>query len=470
MQKIKKMRLPNLLLISTDSLRFDFLGCAGGPARTPNIDALAAEGLRFETCITNSPVCAPTRCALATGIEPHRLGGQDNDVQLQPNTRTYYGQLRDHGYHVACAGKLDLGKPSGLPGPDGAAPRAYAWGFTQPHETEGDSSLGRLPHPTGPYSHYLAERGNFETLHQDIKRRNASGVVLDIADFPLETEDFVDSYIGRQALEWLRNPPQHNPWHLFVSFIGPHFPYSPPTEYADRWRDAEMPERVVSMEGKPHRVLEKFDDHDPDYVVNSRRQYCGRLELIDDQIGKLVAQLKANGDWENTWIFFTSDHGDNLGDHGLMTAGNPYEPSVNVPLIASGPGCRDGGVSKALVEWFDLGPTCCELAGVPVIPEVQARSFAPVLRGESDAHREDCLSHFRGFQVLRTATHKFIHNEDQTPELYDMVNDPGETRNLLHGDDVSDDTRALAQKLQKRIGERWVGAHTWSATEPSNPS
>ena len=219
--KNMKNQRPNILLISTDSLRFDFLGCAGGPARTPNIDALAARGVRFKTCITNSPVCAPARSGLATGIEPHRMGGQDNDVQVQPNTRTYYGQLRDHGYHVACAGKLDLGKPSGLPGPDGAAPRAYAWGFTQPHETEGDSSLGKHAMPTGPYSHYLDKKGLFQTLHEDIKRRNASGVVRDVSDCPLGTEDFVDTYTGRKALEWLSNPPQHNPWHLFCQLCRP---------------------------------------------------------------------------------------------------------------------------------------------------------------------------------------------------------------------------------------------------------
>ena len=462
-----KNQRPNILLISTDSLRSDFLGCAGGPARTPNIDALAARGVRFETCITNSPVCAPARSSLAIGIEPHRMGGQDNDVQVQPNTRKYYGQLRDHGYHVACAGKLDLGKPSGLPGPDGAAPRAYAWGFTQPFEVEEHSALRNHPDPTGPYSHWLAARGDYQAVHQDLLRRAKTGHVKDLQDFPLETEAFVDSFIARHALEWLKEAPKDNPWHLFVSFVGPHFPYSPPTEYADRWRDAEMPERVVSMEGKPQRILDKFDDHDPDYVLNARRQYCGRLELIDDQIGKIVAQLKANGDWDNTWVFFTSDHGDNLGDHGIMTAGNPYEPAINVPLIATGPGCREGRVTPALAEWFDLGPTCCELAGVPAIPEIQARSFAPVLRGESDTHRPDCFSHFRGFQVLRTQTHKYIFNEDQTPELYDMENDPGETRNLLHGDDVSEEVNTLAGKMRARLGERWVGAHGWPATEQS---
>ena len=123
---------PNILFVMDDQHRYDYLGCAGADfIRTPNIARIAERGIRFEHCYTNAPVCAASRVALATGLQPHRLGGIGNNVYLPLSRTTYYQRLRDVGYRVGCVGKLDLAKPAGL-NSDGARPICFAWGFTHP--------------------------------------------------------------------------------------------------------------------------------------------------------------------------------------------------------------------------------------------------------------------------------------------------------------------------------------------------
>ena len=124
---------PNILFITCDQLRHDWLGYAGVQhVRTPNIDRIAAMGTYFTQAVTNSPVCAPARIGLATGLRPHRVGSLDNHSFLPLSRETYYQRLRNHGYQVSCVGKLDLAKPDGYNGRDGRRPLTYAWGFTDP--------------------------------------------------------------------------------------------------------------------------------------------------------------------------------------------------------------------------------------------------------------------------------------------------------------------------------------------------
>ena len=137
---------PNILFITCDQLRHDWLGYSGAEhVRTPNIDRIAAMGTYFTQAVTNSPVCAPARIGLATGLRPHRVGSLDNHSYLPLSRETYYQRLRNHGYQVGCVGKLDLAKPDGYNGRDGRRPLTYAWGFTDPCECEGKMRWPRQP-------------------------------------------------------------------------------------------------------------------------------------------------------------------------------------------------------------------------------------------------------------------------------------------------------------------------------------
>ena len=450
----RKTDRPNILFIMSDQHRHDYLQAVGGAPtalNTPNLRRLAAQGTRFENCTTNAPVCAPSRIALASGLQPARLGAVDNGSFLPATVPTYYQQLRDHGYRVGCIGKLDLAKPDGYNGRYGDRPRTYRWGFTHPEECEGKMHAGSSPTPIGPYTHYLEEKGMLKAFHEDYRKRSRGGWIKNGSyDSVLSTEDFADTYIGKRATEFIETIPDDFPWHLFVSFVGPHDPFDPPTEYGDKYRNAEMPPAIVdNMDGKPEWVKRRTVDISPEEITVTRQQYCAATELIDDQIGKMLDALERRGMLNNTYIIYSSDHGEMLGDHGLYTKSVAYEASLRVPLIIAGPGIMRPRISDALIELIDLNPTICKLAGVPALPNIDARSFAPVLWRGIAKHRTETVSALRNFRCIRTETHKLIENYNDITELYDLENDPAELYNIAEAEPE------IVRTLKGRLGRRF---------------
>jgi len=447
----------NILFIMADQFRHDFLGCAGaGFVRTPNLDRLAERGVRFTQCCSNAPVCSPARIGLATGLWPWRLGAMDNDAYLPAGAKTYYQRLRDHEYRVGCVGKLDLAKKDKYNGRWGDRPCGFAWGFTHPEETEGKMHAGQNPDPQGPYGFRLEEQGLFQKFHEDYMARKAKGWIKGAShDSMLPAEAFEDVYIGRRAVEWIERIPDDFPWHFFVSFVGPHDPFDPPEEYGRRYRGAAMPPPIADdLADKPacrrRRVLEMTSEE----VAVTRRQYCGLIELIDDQIGRILTALERRGWGENTHVVFSSDHGEMLGDHGFYTKSLPYESCLRVPFIVAGPGIARGAVSDALVELIDVAPTICELAGLPPWENIDGRSVAPILRGQSQRHRDDIIFALREFCGMRTDRWKLVRNYNAAPELYDLRNDPQELRNLAGQEPAV--IKELSLRLRERLGEgKW---------------
>ena len=195
---------------------------------------------------------------MASGLQPSRLGCLDNSGRLPSGTTTYYQPTARRGYRVGCVGKLDLRKSEGYNGRYGDRPYAYGWGFTHPEECEGKMHAGSSPTPIGPYTHYLADKGQLATFHQDYRQRAATSWITDCRDSLLDSEDFADAYIGRRAAEWIASVPDDFPWHYFVSFVGPHDPFDPPTEYGDRYRAAPMPPAISdSLAGKPEWIRKR---------------------------------------------------------------------------------------------------------------------------------------------------------------------------------------------------------------------
>ena len=444
---------PNVLFIMSDQHRFDYMGCAGASfLRTPNLDRLAKRGVYFPYCMTNTPVCAPARIGLATGLQPLRLGALDNASYLPRSVPTYYQRLRDHSYRVGCVGKLDLAKPSRYNGRYGDRPCVYGWGFTHPEECEGKMHAGSSPTPIGPYTYYLHERRLLQKFYEDYRARSAKGWTVGAShDSVLPTEAFEDAYIGRRAAEWIENVPDDFPWHYFVSFVGPHDPFDPPTEYAERYRHAEVPESIHdSMEGKPAWLHRRLVMGEPEEVAVTRRQYCAAIELIDEHIGLILDALERRGMTENTYIIYSSDHGEMLGDHQLYTKSVAYEASLRVPLIVAGPGIEGGRVSNALVELIDINPTLCDLVGVPPEEHIDAVSFAPILRGETETHRTETVSAIRNFRCIRTERYKLIANYNDVTELYDLHEDPDERNN------IAPKCTPVVRELTKRMGARFM--------------
>jgi arylsulfatase A-like enzyme len=427
----------NILFIMADQHRHDYMKCAGAEfMRTPNLDSLAARGVRFTQCCSNAPVCTPARIGLASGLQPSRLGSLDNGSFLPASVTTYYQRLRDAGYRTGCVGKLDLAKPDNYNGRDGDRPCVFGWGFTHPEEVEGKMHAGVSPTPLGPYGLMLEKKGLYAKFHADYVARRKQGWRIGAAhDSVLATEDFADSYIGRRATEWIENVADDFPWHFFVSFVGPHDPFDPPTEYADRYRNAPMPPPISDeMTGKPRWVAERREPGTAEQVTETRRQYCASTELIDTEIGRILAALEKRGMSGNTYVFYASDHGEMLGDHGMYHKSCAYESALRVPLLAAGPGIAGGRSSAALVELADINPTICELAGLSRQENIDALSFAPVLRGEGDAHRTETVAALRGFRCVRTERYKYVENGNDVSELYDLVEDPDEMTNIAAGE------------------------------------
>ena len=464
---------PNILLITTDQHRWDWLGCHGTPGvETPNLDALAATGLRVTGHVTNSSICAAARIGLATGVLPIRQGALDNHAVLDPAMPTYYQALRDAGYRVGCVGKLDLNKPEQYNGRRGDRPDLFGWGFTHPVEIEGKMHAGMSQdrEPFGPYGYWLRDQGLWDAFLDDYHAR--LGEIIErmygdddaepstatgwIRDSVLPSDAFADHFIGEQARTWLTETPQDFPWHLFVSFVGPHDPFDPPTEWADRFRDAPMPEPARGDGiGKPQRARKRRDRYHPDLAMTARRQYTASLAFIDDQIGQLLATLDATGQRDDTLVIFTADHGELLGDHGMYQKNFAYEASMRIPLIVSGLGTARG-VSDTLTELVDVTATIADYADAPMAG-LDGRTLRPLLEDPSAGMRSFVTCCETQYRSIRTPDWKYIHNvaaaepgATDTHELYDLRTDPDELVNLI--DEAPETADTLLTKLTATIG------------------
>lgn len=455
---------PNVLFIIDDQHRHDFVGYAGADfVRTPNVDRLAERGTAFTHCCTNAPVCGPARIALATGLLPTRLGTTTNSRSFMPlSAPNHYRHFRDHGYRVELVGRHDLAKPGAPASLHGNRPLNFSYGFTRALEVEGGMSCARAGERTGqasgPYTRYLREQGLFADYVDDFAARREKGWIIDAShDSVLPTEHHQDSFVGRKAVERIRGMETDYPWYMLVSFQGPHDPFDPPTEYAGRYREADVPPAVPPrMEGKPRRVRrrrEQYEHAAPADIVRARRQYCAKIELIDAQVGRMMRALEERGMIDDTIVVFASDHGEHLGDHGLFVKHTAYEPSMRVPLAICGPGV-ERGTTDALVELFDLNPTLVQMGGLPAQPDLDARSFVGVLRGERKAHREDCVACEGSYRAIRTRRYKYIETENDRRELYDLSQDRAEQHNIA--EEQPDRSTELAARLRERFRQgKW---------------
>jgi len=434
------MKRPNVLLIACDQLRPDYLGCYGGKhAITPTIDALASRGTTFECAFTNAPICAPARIALATGLRPNRTGATDNAAYLPISRPTYYQRLRDHDYRVGCVGKLDLAKPDLQTSRTGDRPCVFGFGFTHPHEIMGRMDILQIhqaePYDVEAYSAWLKDRGLFELFLNDYLSRKGPNWLEDhLKDSVLPTDAHQDSYIAQKSVEWIESISADKPWHLFVSFTGPHDPLDAPTSSAKLFRERPMPKHIEDdLEGKPEWVKRRARtfSYECDTPLRSKRQYSALIHNIDLGIARILDALERRGMTDETVILFTSDHGETLYDHGLPIGKHcAYESAMRIPLLAAGPGIAPGYRSNALVELIDVGETVCDIASISGDERNDALSVLPVLRSQRTEHRDHVITMETPYRALRTAQYKYIENLNDMTELYDLAEDPQELNNL----------------------------------------
>ena len=438
----------NILMIMADQFRLTTLDGMGDKIPTPNIKRIMDKGLVFTQSCCACPLCTPSRAALATGKYPSRCGVPVHDAVLPPEQATYYQALRRAGYRVGMAGKSDLHKADQYCG-KGDMPSMYHYGFTDPFETEGKMNSAWFKRgedgairPNGPYQHYLVERdpARLEALNADYKSYMREKRRFYAEPSVLPDEDFLDNFIGRAACDWLERVEDDVPWHYFVSFAGPHNPWDPPRENYEHFKDARLPPPIADdFTGKPawvkQRVAQETGGMTAQQALNVRRCYAASVEVVDQWVGRLLDILERRGLKDNTVVIFCADHGEMLGDHGLLEKKVMYEASVRVPLVISAPWMTSRTDSDALAQLMDLAPTCLDLAGASWDErEMDARSLLPLLRGENGEEaqpHEVQISELLNSLMIYDGRYKWIRNWNDTDELYDLRSDPQELHNIF---------------------------------------
>lgn len=442
-----KKNKPNLLFVMADQWRVDWIGEAGaGFLKTPNIDAIAREGMRFPYAICNNPVCAPSRVSIAMGLYSNRFGGYENDCSLYPakvhnfefTIPSYYSMLKDDGYRVGVVGKTDFYKGSGhLIYKDGITytdnaksgfPLLSEMGFTDSWTTIGKTNPGTYIRNVFK-NEEIAQK--YDQFYQEIKDTKAH-----VGIFPLPIEYYHDYYIGRKAVELIRQfetETSDKPWHLFVSFVGPHGPFDAPEKYSKMYENTEFPESANDGPSK------KPNNPRIQNLKFIKQQYAGMMTLIDDWVGEMRKTLEEFGVNENTVIIFTADHGEMMGDHDLFAKQEMYEGALRVPLIISHPKMPAKGVSMELAELVDMYPTILDIVGISYDNRnIDGKSLVPLLQGQQVSHKDYQYSEngyvkewpYAKQRMVFDGQYKYIVNAGGKEELYDLKADPKELKNI----------------------------------------
>lgn len=441
---------PNILWYCTDQQRFDTIGALGNPhVQTPVLDELVRTGTAFTHAFCQSPICTPSRSSFMTGQYPSRVRNTRNGNDTFANHPPLLSrQLADTGYHCGMVGKFHL-QSSGR--------------RTEPRMDDGFSWW--------KFSH--APRDDWEEGHdyaEWVKERGGDLDAMRESDDRIPAEFHQTTWTTERALEFLDEAAaQEKPWMLNLNPYDPHPPFIPPRAYADRFDPELMP--GPSFEERDLAAQQALAS--VDFQTKSRRpeefdgkgvqaRYYAMIALIDEQFGRLVEYLDRTGQRENTVIVFTSDHGEALGDHGLLLKGcRFYEGLVRVPLIFNCPGrIAENMQSEALVELLDMSATLLDYAGLERPAPFQGESLRPILSAQAPAHEHRTGVRSEYFDALdgsflqaggdasfatmyRTRTHKLVvYHKEGLGELFDLDNDPWEHNNLW------DDPAAMSIKSE----------------------
>jgi arylsulfatase A-like enzyme len=455
----------NLLFITADQWRGECLSGRGHMVRTPHLDALAADGVRFDRHYTVTVPCGPSRASIHTGLylQNHRSG--TNGTPLDARHTNWAIELRKSGYDPALFGYTDTSQdPRTLP-PDHPTLRSYE------EVLPGITPVVKMGSDPGPWADYLAERG------YDVPKNRALAYILradgpDYEDgaahpkpFAVSAEDNDTAWLTRQAIDYIRA--RKDPWALHLSLLRPHPPWIASEPYNRLYDPMAVPgfERAQTpeAEGDQHPWL-AFQltrrlfraPGDEKKLRRLKAAYYGLMTEVDHHMGLLIAALKEMGQYDSTLIIFTSDHGEQMGDHWLLGKCGYFDASYHVPLIIRDPRRHAdharGAVVDAFTESVDLMPTMLEALGADVPAQCDGRSLQsflatgrPPARWRRETHweadfrdventdAEEALGltlHQCTLNVLRDERYKYVHFAGLPPLLFDLERDPGEFTNL----------------------------------------
>lgn len=489
------MKPPNFLVFCTDQQRADSLGCYGNRhARTPNIDALAARGLRFDNHLTPNQICSPSRGTMMTGRYPRHHGMTTNGRTIHPGIPTLPGLLSQAGYNTHAVGKLhlqpimadaELDFPESVPfwqSGRGAGWNGPYFGYETVEFMIGESLLATEGGHHGAWIH--EEHPEVVDRYEPAEALNGPSEDLEEAwTSGVPDELHYNSWIADRAIGFLDRA--SSPFMLFVSSPDPHHPFSPPRPWADLCDPADMPAPQVvpgELDRMPSYIRAELgpdwidndapaveqggmtvtDSISPESLARAIALTRGMEAQIDHHYGRVLQKLEEKGLTNETIVIFTTDHGEFLGNHGLLHKGPPpYIDLRQVSLVMAGPGVPQGQASAAPTSHVDLMPTILQLAGVDVTDaELDGRSLVPVLQGGELSRRERFLE-FHPRVDRRTYNHSLVtdrwrltlypEGDPEWGELFDLAVDPGEHHNLFNDPEHARIRAELTERLRTRF-------------------
>ena len=445
---------PNVLLICVDDLRPE-LACFGKDyIRSPNIDALAANGRAFRRHFVQAPTCGASRYALLTGTYGPSGNGalfsRGSQVAKDPKSfpPSFPAWFRQHGYTTVSVGKVSH-HPGGRGGKD--------WDDDSIHEMP--LSWDRHLLPAGPWQH---PRGAMHGLANGEIRDNAKEMDLfQAVDGP--DSIYPDGLITDEALNQLDQLTKYKdgkPFFLAVGIIRPHLPFGAPKKYLDLYDGVELP--PIPHPTKPawkttwhgsgefmkYNRWKRNPNTDAEFATEVRRHYAACVSYADAQVGRVLDRLKATGESDKTIVVLWGDHGWHLGEHAIWGKHALFEESLHSPLIISYPGLpKPGEHSESIVETIDVFPSVCDIAGLPKPDFVDGVSLQPLMKNPAEAGHSAIA--YASARTIRTKTHRLVAHRDGYNELYDHRTPERETRNVAA--EQPDVVKTLLAELNHRL-------------------
>lgn len=429
--RTKSMDRPNIIFFFTDQQRWDTVGCYGQKMRiTPNLDRMAAAGVRFENGFTCQPVCGPARACIQTGKYATETGCFRNGIGLPTNEKTIAQYLSDAGYEVGYIGKWHL--TAGKDAPNSAVPPEFRGGYKD---------------------YWLASNVLEFTSHgYDGHMFDADMKQVDFKGYRVDCEtDFALNYLQTRDLK--------KPFFLFLSYIEPHFQndhkhFEGPIGSKERFKDFDPPGDLIGREGD-------WQEEFPDYL--------GCCASLDHNLGRIRVELEKLGLTDNTLIVFTSDHGCHFRTRNLEYKRSCHESSIRVPMVAYGPGFKGGKVVNELVSLIDIAPTILAAGGVHEPRRMRGRPLQELASGKAKDWPEEVFVQISEAEVGRAIRTRKWKYSVSAPDLkggidpgsevyveeflYDLESDPFEQNNLVKDPGLKSLRADLAQTLKGKMKE-----------------
>ncbi len=432
-------QIKNILLIVSDDLKASALGCYGNKiCETPNLDRLAARGMVFERAYCQGTWCAPSRLSFMHSRYQGSVGKNMGE------------HFRANGLHSARVGKIYHMRVPGdiIAGTDGQD-IASTW-------DERFNTKGLEAHTTGDYACL-----NLNIFTDKLENRQSTKMphrMFVSVNYKGDGSDQPDWQAAEKTVELLKEH-REKPFFIATGFVRPHYPSVAPSQYFDKYPFPKMPLPQVpedDLDDIPKAGIARTTSQKsgiakwPDNQKRMWSAYYATVTYMDEQLGKIIAELDRLKLTESTAIVFISDHGYHLGEHHFWQKSNLHEEVTRVPMIISAPGLKPGR-TKAFAELMDIYPTLCSLLELPIPKSVQGKSLLPTLKDSATKSRQGALSLIGGAHCLRTDRWAFMKYKNGEEELYDMTADPEQFTNLAKEREHQATKKKLLAQLKARV-------------------